>query len=90
MKTLPLPPTVHSNGTDGETLQRETQAAYEAARALLEALRNMTVHGRDYYPQGNDVINRATEIHRHRIARVEAMCDDLCATVIAIRTQRGN
>jgi hypothetical protein len=44
-------PTVHLNGTGGQDLRREYQAAYRATKNAIEMLCNATCNGRDYYPQ---------------------------------------
>lgn len=52
-------PTVHLNGTGKASLQAELRTAYEALEDALKALRSVTVHGRDYYPQGPEAYSMA-------------------------------
>lgn len=44
-------PTLHLNGTAGEDLLAQYNAAHTAVQAALEALCKAAPHGRDYYPQ---------------------------------------
>lgn len=67
-------PTVHMNGTAGKDLQAELQTAHEALQQAIDALRQVTVHGRDYYVQGPSAYAQA----RHEMdARVTALGDVL-------------
>lgn len=54
-------PSVHMNGTGLETLTREYQAVYDAQLALISAERSLTVHARDYYVQGDNMIYLAQD-----------------------------
>jgi hypothetical protein len=56
-------PTVHLNGTGGDSLKREYHAAYKAIDAAMDALGAATSNGRDFYPQGPDAY------YRHRQER---------------------
>ncbi len=80
-------PTVHVNGTDGPTLMRETMVARNLAGQLTRALMEMTVHGRDYYPQGPDAIVQAQREHAKRIQDVQAIERELNAILVALRDQ---
>jgi hypothetical protein len=70
-------PTIHLNGTGRQTLSREYGAAVEALRAALTALDELTVNGRDYYPQGPSAVQQAIEEHRARYRQVQAVYDDM-------------
>lgn len=71
MTTRPLiHPTIHLNGSSVEALLTEVNLARRALHAALEALGNMTIHDRDYYPQGPDVGAAARDQQRLRTARV--------------------
>lgn len=52
-------PTIHLNGTSGDTLQKEYHEAYKAINFAIEAFCNTTVNGRDYYPQGDHAYRQA-------------------------------
>lgn len=53
-------PTIHLNGTSPEELSRQAEQVYDRARDLLDALRDASPNGRDYYvvpgsmPQAQD------------------------------------
>jgi hypothetical protein len=47
----------------------------------------MTVHGRDYYPQGPDAIVQAQREHAKRIQDVQAIERELNAILVALRDQ---
>jgi hypothetical protein len=63
-------PTVHLNGTSRAYLLAELEAAQDALRVAEEALRQVTVHGRDYYVQGPDAYRVA---RREMDARLDAL-----------------
>jgi hypothetical protein len=50
-------PTVHLNGTGREGLRRKYRTAYLTLTPAIEALRQTTPHGRDYYPQDGGTTN---------------------------------
>lgn len=59
-------PTLHLNGTSKKALVDEYEAAYDAVGRALEALRVVTVHGRDYYVQADypTCLYRAQDEHQ--------------------------
>lgn len=64
-------PTVHMNGTSREDLLDGYLKAYWAIRNAREVVILSGPHGRDYYPQGDHAINRATQEHVSRVRRLE-------------------
>ena len=72
-------PTVHLNGTSRKELAEGYYAAVIALTAALDVLGHSppAPHGRDYYPQGDDAIHRATEEHRDRIKRVTSVLEEM-------------
>lgn len=42
-------PRINLNGTDAATLRREYMAAYDAIKAAEQAIRQITIHDRDYH-----------------------------------------
>jgi hypothetical protein len=50
--TPPTLPTIHLNGSGRDTLRQEYTRARKALRDTFAAFGAITVHGRDYYPQG--------------------------------------
>jgi hypothetical protein len=57
----PIVPTIHLNGTGGETLKAEYYAAHKAIDAAVEALAAATLNARDYYVQSADAYYQARE-----------------------------
>ena len=70
-------PTIHLNGTAGADLLDAYLEASDALRKAMEALRNAAPNGRDYYPQGESAVHRATEEHRARHQALKAVYDDM-------------
>jgi hypothetical protein len=70
-------PTIHFNGTGSEALKREIEAAVDAVGTAMRAVGNMTVHGRDYYPQGPDAFGQALTEHQNRRMRLLSVLDEL-------------
>jgi hypothetical protein len=80
-------PTVHLNGTGKKSLLEELEAADTAIREAIDKLRQVTVHGRDYYPQGPHAYPQA---RREMDARLDALTDvrkDVAEMHRAIYTQ---
>lgn len=82
-------PTVHLNGTSGEALHREVTAAIDPLRQAVEAVKNMTVHGRDYYVQTNPDLNlhRAEQQARERFRKLNEVLDELLVYRYKIKSQ---
>lgn len=64
--------TVHNNGTNGNDLFNEYRTAMTAVGDAIDAVANITVHGRDYYVQEGDALHQALE---ERDARIQALRD---------------
>lgn len=77
-------PTIHLNGTSREALLDQACKASLAARALADALADMSPNARDYYPQGVNVIAVAFHEHDERIVKVLEIMDELIALAAAI------
>ena len=60
-------PTVHMNGTAASVLMEEAEEAVHRISHAIDAVRQMTVNGRDYYPQGIDALGQATREHEARL-----------------------
>ncbi|MGH7164989.1 MAG: hypothetical protein ACREIS_05625 [Nitrospiraceae bacterium] len=54
----PTLPTIHSNGTSWRALLSEVIVAARAMRLAEDALREAWPNGRDYYPQGDQALQR--------------------------------
>jgi hypothetical protein len=80
-------PTVHLNGTGKKNLLAELETAYAAVGAALEALRQVTVHGRDYYVQGEHAYGQARTEMDARLAALAKVRSDLHDLHIAVAGQ---
>jgi hypothetical protein len=77
-------PTVHLNGTSKGNLLAELDTAVAALNGAYDALRQVTVHGRDYYVQGDAAYPQArTEMDRRlvKLAEVQAELIEMRAAV---------
>ena len=80
-------PTVHLNGDSKRALHAQYEAAEEAVYEAINALNEITVHGRDYCPQGNDAINDAVEQHRQFRQALHTVKTHLSEIACAIEAQ---
>ena len=80
-------PTIHLNGTGKTTLLEELVAALTALNNAHDALCRVTVHGRDYYPQGPSAASQAIREHGMRRAAIEQVIEDLKALYTGIEAQ---
>ena len=80
-------PSVHLNGTGKANLLAELETAHEALAVALLALRQVTVHGRDYYVQGPNAYAQARHEMDARLAAISAVQEDLLAIHVAIQQQ---
>jgi hypothetical protein len=85
-------PRIHSNGTDGKVLLAEYLEAIDALTVALDAVKSVTVHGRDYYvitppPMGNDPASVAYGEHRQRVSDLERVKAELTAIAASIHDQ---
>lgn len=70
-------PTIHLNGTNPEELRRGYAEARTHALLLVEKLLATAPNGRDYYLQGDEAIKQATREHWARIAKINAILEEL-------------
>lgn len=84
---MPVIPTVHLNGTDGDTLLNRVADASNAVYAAIAALCEAGPNSRDYYPQGSDVALAAQREHEARIKSLRAICADLVTIHDGIQDQ---
>ena len=70
-------PTVHLNGTSKAALLSELHDAHTLIQAAQVALGNVTVHGRDYYPQGPEAYAEARAEMDARKAKLESVRQDI-------------
>lgn len=78
MTTRPLIlPTIHLNGSSAKRLIEQVEEARHTLRQAIEAVQNMDVNDRDYYPQGPDAGPAARDQHRLRQARLLSVQQEL-------------
>ena len=70
-------PTIHINGTGSETLLDDYRTAVFAVRTAIDAMRYVSPNGRDYYPQGDRVIESASKDHWLRVERLQSVLAEL-------------
>lgn len=70
-------PTIHLNGTHGDELLAQVNAAEFAISEALSALTKAAPNQRDYYPQGNDAWRKAVEQHGARVDRLVDVAKEL-------------
>lgn len=80
-------PTVHLNGTGKENLLGEIRAAVEALELADKAVRQITVHGRDYYVQSPEAYRTAREEMDARLVALGTVRDELVEMWRAIQSQ---
>ena len=87
LETKPTAPVINLNGSSAEHLVEEYKTAYQAVRAAYEALRHVTVHGRDFQtaPEGTYEKARAEQVARlEKLRQVE---DDLASLACDVQEQ---
>ena len=77
-------PTIHLNGTGSKALLEQLRDASDALDAALKAMGEAYPHGRDYYPQGQEAIYRATAEADKRLVAVRTVKDELDALALAV------
>ena len=77
-------PTIHLNGTSRETLISEYREAYDALQLAQQALCKVTVHARDYYPQGDEAFKQAKDEHIARVLKLAEVNGDLIDLILKL------
>lgn len=70
-----ISPTVHLNGTSREELDKQYRHAVEMLDDAITAL--PAPNGRDYYPQGQQIINQAMLQRQEWLLKLSAVKADL-------------
>ena len=63
-------PTIHMNGSPRQMLLDEAETAYASMHDAIDAVRAMTVNGRDFYPQGPNAAQEAMREHERLIRQL--------------------
>ncbi len=82
-----LIPTVHMNGTAGEVLREQYNAAATAVRKAIDAICDAGPNARDYYVQGPDAGQAAQREHEARVVALKRVRDELATIVESIQDQ---
>lgn len=80
-------PSVHLNGTGKVNLLSELEEAHNALLVADQKLRQVTVHGRDYYVQGPAAYTQARTEMDARLAALETLMHDVREMHLAIQKQ---
>ena len=80
-------PTVHLNGTGQASLLSELRQAYTAVLEAIDTVQQVTVHGRDYYPQGEHAYRQARHEMDARLEALRSVREDLLTMHRAIEQQ---
>lgn len=79
-----LAPTIHLNGTSQTQLADEYLAAMEALREASDALAEITINARDYYPQGAAAFQIANNRRAEMLNQLATYSAELMAVVESI------
>jgi uncharacterized membrane protein len=80
-------PTVHLNGTSKAALIEQLEAAYDALVTAENTIRQAAPNGRDYYPQGSNVIYDAIEQNVARQQKVREVREEIATIIEAVEKQ---
>ena len=80
-------PTIHLNGTAKVDLLNEHEAAIRAVSNAIETVNLITVHGRDYYPQGAEAYAEARQEMNVRLDALRTVRDGLLVLWQEIQAQ---
>ena len=80
-------PMVHLNGTSKQSLLNDLDEAFDALDVAFHKLKRTAPNGRDYYLQGIDAIQQATDEHIARLRKVQNVMDEIQNLMIAIDKQ---
>lgn len=86
MNTLTLP-TVHMNGTPARMLLEGYDTAMEKLQDAMDAMSAIEFNARDYYVQGSDAFEKAREEKFARMAKLQAVYDELQEITLHIYRQ---
>lgn len=80
-------PTVHLNGTSRDDLVEQRLGVIRALCDVEKALQAAWPHGRDYYPQGPDALNRAQQEWADRLDVLVVMREEVEEEAHQIRAE---
>lgn len=80
-------PNLHPNGVDGRTLRWDIGQTLIALKRAQGFMATLAPKGPNYHPQGPDTLTLARRQHEDRLARVQAIIDELEAFETHVDTQ---
>jgi hypothetical protein len=80
-------PTVHLNGTSGESLEERAFSAVQAVSSAIDAMCEAGPNARDYYMQGDTAAFDAQREHEDRVKRLKMVRDELREIWEGVRDQ---
>ena len=83
-----IAPVINNNGTSATALLDEHRQALTAIQQAIEAVKAITVHGRDYQAAPIGTYEAARNAHITRLEALESIAADTQAITIAIMRQR--
>jgi hypothetical protein len=82
-------PTIHLNGSSKQFLIDQWSKTMEMLRLSMDCMRDCTPNGRDYYPQGEGVTEKARDEHADRSRKIQEVHDELMQIAIGVDKQRA-
>jgi hypothetical protein len=79
-----ITPTIHLNGTSKAELAEQLANAANALMDARKALQAAAPNGRDYYPQGEQAIAKATDQHRARLMKLREILAEIQSLQMAV------
>lgn len=70
-------PTIHINGTSANALFEEVLEILHSTRESKQLVERMTVHGRDFYPQGEGAIMDAIDAKIALLTKYDVIIKEL-------------
>lgn len=83
-----LAPKININGTSAESLRTEYMAAFDAVNNAVQAVADITVHGRDYDQVQAGSLSIAQRDRQDMTKRLFAISEELFNVVIDINKQK--
>ena len=80
-------PQINLNGTNGKDLRKEYLNAMLALEDAVNAMFQITVHGRDYHMKGQHVTSEAQHEHSARIRQIELVKQEITEILLNIEDQ---
>ena len=81
-------PVVNSNGKSAEALIEEYSAVLHALDKTIDAMKQITPHGRDYQTEPREVYDEAVDQHRARMGLLAIMHKEIEGIALAVYDQK--